>query len=437
MMDTPGPAAGMNEGEDGIVLLTVVTPRNSRLTKTIVREEGSWKVLSDYGGITRVNAREIPVHGLTSLTAVLTAASRDPRVCVIRGGIRLGFEDIALRPGGVRRLAYDRPDEIAGVAIFEERARRWIALDLDSFPLPAHIDPIEDIEHVLDAAIERLPAEFRVASCFCQLTSGHGIKPGGRVRLFFWLSRPVTNAEAKRWIPKSIADPSVHAIVQPIYIAAPIFPPGERDFLAKRGGARLGVEDEVQVPDLMASPRGGVSGRARGANHTRADTGPRMRGGGLDAESVEAALECMGDPPEFPNGQGFHAPLDAAFKAATREFGADFNQEALLAQVEVKLRERIGRRGEAYLHRRIQDARPWLAWLVRKAAEREARGPSVAPPGHRLPPYRPGPAEARDAALERQRVMISRVIDDALRRAAIRREVRARTKAAIAAALDD
>ena len=423
MTDRQGTVEETGGREDGIVLLTVVTPRDSCLTKTLSRVDGHWKIARDYGGITRVNARELPVRDVTSLTAVLAAASRDPRVCAIRGGIRAGFEDIALRPEGVRRLAHDRPGEIAGIAIFEERARRWIALDLDSFPLPAHIDPIADTEHVIDAAIERLPAEFRAVSCFFQLTSGHGIKPGGRVRLFFWLSRPVTNAEAKRWVPKAIADPSVHAAVQPIYIAAPVFPEGGRDFLAERCGPRFGTEDEVQVPDLPAT--------------ARSSTGGGMRGNGLDAESVDAALETMGDPPEFPNGQGFHAPIDAAFKAAARESGSGLDQEALLALVEAKIRERIGRRGEAYLNRRIQDARPWLAWLVRKADEREARGPAVAPPGHRLPAYPPGPTEPREPALARQKAMIWQVIDDALRRAAISREVCARTKAAIEAEPDD
>jgi hypothetical protein len=226
---------------DGIVLLTVVTPVKSRLTKTLARSTtDKWYVKTDYGNIRRVQAREIPVWDIVSLTNVLMAASRNPRICAIRGGIRGGFEEAVLRPNGVRRLAYDRPDEQDGQAAFEERPRRWVACDLDSFPLPEHIDPTADIEHVIDAAIERLPPEFRSASCFWQLTSGHGIKPGGRTRLFFWLSRPVTNAEATRWIPKSIADPAVHRTVQPIYIAAPIFPVGQTDFLPVRCGLRAG-----------------------------------------------------------------------------------------------------------------------------------------------------------------------------------------------------
>jgi hypothetical protein len=405
------------DGANGIVLLTVVTPVKSRLTKTLGwSRNGKWYVASDYGNISRVRAREVPVQDIGSLSNVLLAASRDPRVCAIRGGIRPGFEAAVWSPIGVRRLAYDRPGEQDGQAAFEERPRRWVACDLDSFPLPEHINPIADIEHVIDVAIERMPPEFRSASCFWQLTSGHGIKAGGRARLFFWLSRPVTNNEATRWIPKSIADPAVHRTVQPIYTAAPIFPPGQTDFLPVRCGLHVGEQDEVVVPDATA--------------WTRDNTASKPRGEGLFAESVDAALELMGDPPEFPNGQGFYAPIDAAFKAATREFGSDFDQEALLAQVEAKLRERIGGRGDAYLTRRIRDARPWLSWLVQRAKEREARGPTVAPPGHGLPAYFSGPAEPRDVALARQSATIQRVIDHAGRRAAIQREVKAATKAA-------
>jgi hypothetical protein len=338
-------------------------------------------------------------------------------VCAIRGGIRPGFEEAALSHTGVRRLADNRPKEAGGAAAFEERARPWVACDLDSFPLPEHIDPIADCDHVIDVAMERMPPEFRSASCFWQLTSGHGIKPGGRARLFFWLSRPVTNNEATRWIPKSVADPAVHRTVQPIYIAAPIFPPGQTDFLPVRCGLRVGEHDEVIVPAATT--------------WTRDDTAPKPRGEGLFAESVEAALELMGDPPEFPNGQGFYAPIDAAFKAATREFGGDLDQDALLAQVEVKLRDRIGGRGDAYLNRRIRDAKPWLSWLVQRAKEREARALTGAPPGHGLPAYFPAPAEPRDVALARQSATIQRVIDHAGRRAAIQREVRAATKAAV------
>jgi hypothetical protein len=416
---TSSAGTGLSDHKEWIVLLTVVTPVKSRLTKTLGLVNGKWKVTSDYGGITRVNAHELSVHDIASLSAVLSKAARDPKTCVIRGAIRLGFEEIVLRREGVRRLAYDRCDEIDGLAAFEECARRWLAADLDSFPLSPHIDPVGAIEHVIDEAIERLPPEFRVASCFWQLTSGHGIKSGGRVRLFFWLSHPVTNAEAKRWIAASIADSSVHAIVQPIYVASPIFPPGQRDFLAKRFGLRLGAGDEVVVPE--SSP------------WTRDHTANSTRGTNLITNSVDAALNMMGDPdpPEYPNGRGFFAPIHAAFKAAAQEFGSDLDREALLAQVDAKLREQIGRRGDAYLNRRIRDTRPWLAWLVRKAAEREARGATVAPPIHGLPAYHPGPIEDRDAALERQTATICRVIDDAGRRSAIRREVRARMSAAI------
>src|ERR1700676_50988 len=108
-------------GADGIVLLAVVTPVKSRLTKTLARSAaGKWHVAADYGNIRRVQAREIPVWDIGSLSSVLLAASYDPRMCAIRSGIRLGFEADAAAPTGVRRLAYDRLDEQDGQAAFEE-----------------------------------------------------------------------------------------------------------------------------------------------------------------------------------------------------------------------------------------------------------------------------------------------------------------------------
>ena len=123
-----------------------------------------------------------------------------------------------------------------------------MACDLDSFDLPAFVDPVRDIEHVIDGALDQLPEAFRDASCYWQLTSGHGIKAGGRCRLWFWLSRPTRNRELKVWLSNAKVDPSVFAIVQPIYTAAPLLANGTKDFLAVRSGIRAGTVDEVEVP---------------------------------------------------------------------------------------------------------------------------------------------------------------------------------------------
>lgn len=406
-----GTAAPDTDEQDGIVLLTVVVPRNSRLTKTLGLHNGQWGVVRDYGRAYRVTAQEAPVHDIESLATVLTGAAERPDTCVIRGGIKPGHEARVRQPHGVRRLAYSRPNEADGEAAFEERARRWIAVDLDSLPLPEHIDPIGEVEHVIDAALDRLPIEFQQASCYYQLTAGHGIKPGGRVRLFFWLSRRVTNAEAKRWIPKSIADPCVHAVVQPIYTAAPLLPPGVADLLPKRHGVRYGACDAVEVPDLSrpASARSSAHG-----------------GTSVFDGSFEHALARIGDPPAYPDGAGYYGPVGDALKAVVRDVGSKVDTAQVLARVETVIRERIGNRGEAYLDHRLRDAGRLLHWLIDKAREREQRETDGWVEHHGLPAYYPGPVEPRDAALGRTRTVIGDFIANAGLRVAIKQEVQRR-----------
>ena len=45
--------------------------------------------------------------------------------------------------------------------------------------------------------MERLPSAFAEAEGIVQASAGHGIKPDIRLRLWFWLDRPITGAEAK------------------------------------------------------------------------------------------------------------------------------------------------------------------------------------------------------------------------------------------------
>jgi hypothetical protein len=351
--------------DDGIVLLCVVRPVSAILTKKIRRTPSGWEVFGDYDLVSRVRAKEFPVSSLDTLAAILAEAAPDPKLCAIRGGIRAEFVNVALAPEGVRRLAYDRPE---AKAPFEERARRWVACDLDSFDLPAFVDPVRDIEHVIDGALDQLPEAFRDASCYWQLTSGHGIKAGGRCRLWFWLSRPTRNRELKVWLSNAKLDPSVFAIVQPIYTAAPLLANGTKDFLAVRSGIRAGTVDEVEVPGPETLAGFSTYG-ARGASS------------GFTADSVDAALDAVGDPPAYPDGRGFHGPIKAAFSAAIREDGSAVDQEALLEAIDAVLHERGHTRPPEYIEARRRDARRWLAWCVRVAIDNEARQPAAAPAG--------------------------------------------------------
>lgn len=246
---------------DGIVVLQVVQPAAAILTKKLRHTSTGWQVFGAYDKASRVRAKEHPVASHDDLFAVLREAEPNPKLCAIRGGLRPEFVAAALAPAGIRRRIYDRGGEPAA---FEERARRWVALDLDSFTLPPFVDPIRDVDHVIDAALDLLPAEFQDVSFYWQLTSGHGIKPGGRARLWFWLSRPTTNRELKRWLAGVAVDHAVFAAVQPIYTAAPLLPAGVPDLLPVRSGVRAGGVDEVQVPDADALGNAWVGHGPRG-----------------------------------------------------------------------------------------------------------------------------------------------------------------------------
>jgi hypothetical protein len=68
-----------------------------------------------------------------------------------------------------------------------------------------------------------LPPEFHDAQCIAQATAGHGYKPGLRLRLWYWLNRPVSGVELKRWLTPAPVDPALFGAAQVIYTAAPVF----------------------------------------------------------------------------------------------------------------------------------------------------------------------------------------------------------------------
>ena len=182
------------------------------------------------------------VVGLAGLVAELENAQLDHRVLAIRGRLIEGRD-----PRCVRRLA--NADKKAGVEpYFVARARWWLAIDLDSFPLPPGTDPL-DVRAVAEAARALLPAEFWSASCWAQLTAGAGIQRGGRCRLWFWCGRPVSDAECKRWLKDSPVDLSLYSAVQPHYCGRPIFD-GCVDPAPLRSLVLAGEVDVVTVPPL-------------------------------------------------------------------------------------------------------------------------------------------------------------------------------------------
>lgn len=202
--------------------LTIVRARGRRLCK-IIRPGG--EVLA-YDSAKRVDMAPVDLPDLAGLHALLLRLGQRSDCCIVRGAV--ADPDRVL---GVRRLLRDDP-KTGDRATLRDVPRRWIALDLDGAPLPAGVDP-RYLAGCARAVLLHLPVAFRGAAMIAAATATHGIKPGARLRLWFWCDRPLSGAECKRWLSGSPVDRSVFGSAQPIYTAAPLFP-GGRDHMPHR-----------------------------------------------------------------------------------------------------------------------------------------------------------------------------------------------------------
>lgn len=195
------------------------------------------------------DASEFPVANLDDVECLLSALMYQPTVHVIRGALK----DPSAR--GIRRLGGNRPD-----ATVYEVPRYVLGMDWDEVPLPETVDP-KDLQACADVALTFLPPAFQGCDYIVQATGSHGIKPGGRLRLWFWLSRPVFGWELKIWLKDApnCLDRQVFSANIPIFTAKPVFTAGATEHLPTRL-LRVYGDAAVTVPFIKPLPmRGGSS----------------------------------------------------------------------------------------------------------------------------------------------------------------------------------
>lgn len=229
---------------DSADTLTVLHSPHLRLAKRLRIDGGS----DGYDKAKTLDAYTVEVTGLDDLFQLLQRLVSRPSCCVVRGRLLYGNS-----AKGIRRLLHiDR--ETGELPTFEDTPRRWLALDLDGLPMPEGVAP-SDLAACGAAAVEALPEAFRGAACIVQASASHGVKPGLRLRVWVWLSRPTWGHEVKRWLKSTPCDPSVFGAVQPIYTAAPVLAPGVANpvpvrLLAVTGEATV----KVPPPETLAPP---------------------------------------------------------------------------------------------------------------------------------------------------------------------------------------
>jgi hypothetical protein len=229
--------------------LTILRTKGLPATKTLgLGPHGEPVVAAAYGQAKRFSIRQESVDGIHALAAVLDSVRWDEFVLL---GEPLPGTD---RTATVRRL---HADPVTGERpTFREQARRYVLLDFDHLPGPYRFDPL-DGELAAEHARATLPAACRRATCWWQLTSSAGVKPGVRLRLAFWLDRALGKAELERLFAGVPVDPSTFRPLQPIYVAPPILR-GVADPVRRRSGVLVDRDDAVPVPalpELVVAPR--------------------------------------------------------------------------------------------------------------------------------------------------------------------------------------
>jgi hypothetical protein len=220
--------------------ITIVRARRRRLAKLIRGAD-----IVNYDSARTIDLCAMAIDDLTALEPLLTRLSRRPDCAVVRGAIA----DTS-RTRGVRRLLHPDPDT-GDVATLRDVPRQWLALDIDEVLRPDGIEASELLA-CAGVAIAVLPVAFRDVRCIVQATASHGIAPGVRLRLWYWLSRPMGGGELRRWLRRVPVDHAVFGAAQPIYTAAPIFADGARDPLPERIAVVPGMIEVVTAPPAPA-----------------------------------------------------------------------------------------------------------------------------------------------------------------------------------------
>jgi hypothetical protein len=201
--------------------ITVLHARGRRLAK-LIHPDGS---TTGYDDARIFAAVEIPVGDLGHLAAILRSLLPCWDRCVVRGSLINGSPAT-----GIRRLF--RPDNETGdQPTLYEVPRRHVAIDVDGDAI--HRPPeiaATDIASCARIAISRLPVEFHGRACVAVATGSHGLRPGVRLRLWFWLDGAATREVLQPWFFGTQGiDLSTFRPVQCCYTAAPVLVEGVTD----------------------------------------------------------------------------------------------------------------------------------------------------------------------------------------------------------------
>lgn len=209
------------------------------------------------------------VGNLETLSELLASLEGEPSRIVIRGALKEGFSS-----SNIPRRCSDASDP------FKLADRQWLCVDIDELALPVELaDFNTHAEAVALFAAEQLPDEFQGVDFHWQFSSSMGVAPGIKIHLWFWLSKPISDGQAKAWLSASKAkiDNSLYNPVHLHITSAPIFEPPEANPVKVRSGQVSFGHGLIEVPvPLDLNERVADLETKQRSRHRKVDNGNRL-----------------------------------------------------------------------------------------------------------------------------------------------------------------
>jgi hypothetical protein len=224
-------------------------------TKTFQFEvpSGRWTKVSDYDEHSAVRLFPTTCTSLAELAGLVELVGTNDGY-IVRGGLTEAAE-AAMGGDGFcnRRKTAKKPGDQPSL---RETPHHWLMIDVDDWPIPAHLSLADAADHVLiiDTMIGELCTEpFHDADCWFNWSSSAGLlfNDTAKAHLWFWLDRAEANDHLRRYLMATMpgVDHAPFNAVQPHYVAPPVLV-GGHDPLPTRTGWRLGLHETVTLPEF-------------------------------------------------------------------------------------------------------------------------------------------------------------------------------------------
>lgn len=225
--------------EDAIVFLELVPPRH--LGKTFKADGTEESYALHARGPWRVLCAKV-----TSLAQLPDVLQRLPQTVMHVRGVPIveGADEI------YRRARND--DLLKGPATLKETDHHLIPVDVDGGEWPANT--LESLENRSETARALCPSPFNAMPCVAVYTSGSTIRPGLRVRLWFWSDVRLTDEQCRYLFQRPVFDPRIYYPEAITYTANPVFEAPRIDPIPDRKPiylpARLSnANTQAQIPE--------------------------------------------------------------------------------------------------------------------------------------------------------------------------------------------